>query len=112
MKTDKTTKHLNQYRQLGLTIAYYRKLRGMTQLQLAEAVNLSRTHISTLEAPNMQTSLSLEKLFDIADALHVPVKNLFELREKAGYSAEKYRLVQAAFFMLKTRSPYASTPII
>ncbi|HIS32804.1 MAG TPA: helix-turn-helix transcriptional regulator [Candidatus Limivivens intestinipullorum] len=81
MKTDKTTKHLNQYRQLGLTIAYYRKLRGMTQLQLAEAVNLSRTHISTLEAPNMQTSLSLEKLFDIADALHVPVKNLFELRE-------------------------------
>lgn len=81
VKTDKTTKHLNQYRQLGLTIAYYRKLRGMTQLQLAEAVNLSRTHISTLEAPNMQTSLSLEKLFDIADALHVPVKNLFELRE-------------------------------
>lgn len=80
-KNDKNSKHLNRYRELGLTIAYYRKLRGMTQLQLAETVNLSRTHISTLEAPNMPTSLSLEKPFDIADALNVPVKNLFDFRE-------------------------------
>ncbi len=67
-------KRINQYRQLGLTIAYYRKLRGITQLQLAESVNLSRTHISTLEAPNMPTSISLDKLMDIADALDVPIK--------------------------------------
>lgn len=80
-KTEKTSRHLTRYRELGLTIAYYRKLRGMTQLQLAETVNLSRTHISTLEAPNMPTSLSLEKLFDIADALNVPVKSLFDFRE-------------------------------
>ena len=66
-------KRQNQYRQLGLTIAYYRKLRGLTQLELAERVNLSRTHISTLEAPNMPTSISLDKLFDIADILEVPV---------------------------------------
>ncbi|HIR76771.1 MAG TPA: transcriptional regulator, partial [Candidatus Choladousia intestinipullorum] len=38
-----TEKRANQYRQLGLTIAYYRKLRGLTQLQLAEYANLSRT---------------------------------------------------------------------
>ena len=71
-------KRQNQYRQLGLTIAYYRKLRG---LELAEQVNLSRTHISTLEAPNMPTSISLDKLFDIADILEVPVKCFFEFRE-------------------------------
>lgn len=74
-------KRQNQYRQLGLTIAYYRKLRGLTQLELAECVNLSRTHISTLEAPNMPTSISLDKLFDIADILEVPVKCFFEFRE-------------------------------
>lgn len=74
-------KRQNQYRQLGLTIAYYRKLRGLTQLELAERVNLSRTHISTLEAPNMPTSISLDKLFDIADILEVPVKCFFEFRE-------------------------------
>ena len=68
---------------LGLTIAYYRKLHGITQMQLAEDVNLSRTHISSIEAPNVRTSISLDKLFDIADALQVPVKLLFEFREEA-----------------------------
>ena len=76
-----TEKRKNQYRQLGLTIAYYRKLRGLTQMQLAEYANLSRTHISNLEAPNMPTSISLEKLFDISDILEVPIKCLFEFRE-------------------------------
>ena len=76
-----TEKRANQYRQLGLTIAYYRKLRGITQLQLAEYVNLSRTHISNLAAPNMPTSISLDKLFDISDILDVPMKNLFDFRE-------------------------------
>ena len=76
-----TEKRANQYRQLGLTIAYYRKLRGLTQIQLAEYTNLSRTHISNLEAPNMPTSISLEKLFDIADILDVPIGKLFEIRE-------------------------------
>lgn len=76
-----TEKRAKQYRQLGLTIAYYRKLRGITQIQLAEYVNLSRTHISNLEAPNMTTSISLAALFDIADVLDVPVGKLFEFRE-------------------------------
>lgn len=76
-----TEQRANQYRQLGLTIAYYRKLRGLTHLQLAEYTNLSRTHISNLEAPNMPTSISLESLFDIADILEVPIGKLFELRE-------------------------------
>ena len=71
---------LDQFKQLGLTIAYYRKLRGYTQQGLAEAAGLSRTHISNLEAPNMPTSISLEKLFDIADVLDVPVKNFFDFR--------------------------------
>ena len=76
-----TEQRINQYKQLGLTIAYYRKLKGITQQNLAEAVNLSRTHISNLEAPNMPTSISLEKLFDIADVLNVPVKNFFDFRD-------------------------------
>lgn len=76
-----TGKRANQYRQLGLTIAYYRKLRGLTQMQLAEYTNLSRTHISNLEAPNMPTSISLDTLFDISEVLDVPVSKLFEFRE-------------------------------
>ena len=37
-------KRKKQYRELGLMIAYYRKLRGITQIQLAEYINVSRTH--------------------------------------------------------------------
>ncbi len=55
-------KHELYYKQIGLNIAYYRKLRNLSQMALAEAVDLSRTHISNIEAPNMKTSISLESL--------------------------------------------------
>lgn len=74
-------KRMNEFRLLGLTIAYYRKLRGLTQAELAEATNLSRTHISNIEAPNGKTSISLNKLFDIAEVLEVLVKDLFDFRD-------------------------------
>lgn len=74
-------KRMNEFRLLGLTIAYYRKLRGLTQAELAEATNLSRSHISNIEAPNGKTSISLNKLFDIAEVLEVPVKDLFDFRD-------------------------------
>ena len=75
-------KYINKFRIIGLNIAYYRKLRGLTQLQLAELVNVSRTHISNIEAPNMPTSMSLEKLFDIADVLNIPPSYLLDDRSK------------------------------
>lgn len=74
-------KHQEKYIRLGLNIAYRRKLKGMTQLDLAEAVNISRTHISNIEAPNVPTSVSLETLFDIADALDVSVDVLFRFND-------------------------------
>lgn len=66
-----------QYRQLKLAISYFRKLQGMTQQELADAVHVSRTHISNIEAPEGKISISLDCLFDIADALDVPVMEFF-----------------------------------
>ncbi len=59
------------YRQIGLKIAYYRKLRGMTQEELAEKVNVSAAFIGHLEAPNIEKALSLDTLFTIAAVLNV-----------------------------------------
>ena len=73
-----SNERMNQLRMLGLTIAYYRKAKVMTQSQLAEAVHISRTHMSNIEAPNTRTSISLNLLFDIAEALEIPVKKLFD----------------------------------
>ena len=61
-----------QYRQIWLKIAYYRKLRGLTQEELAEQVGVTPAFIGRLEAPNISKALSLDTLFDIAAVLEVP----------------------------------------
>ena len=63
--------YAEQYRQIGLKIAYYQKLRGLTQEELAEQVGLTPAYIGHLEAPNISKALSLDTLFDIAVALDV-----------------------------------------
>ena len=64
--------HAERYRQIGLKIAYYRKLRGMTQEVLAEKVDRTPAFIGHIEAPNIDKGISLDTLFDIADVLNVP----------------------------------------
>ncbi len=76
------SKREQEYKMIGLNIAYYRKLKGLSQLKLAEAVSLSRTHISNIEAPNMPTAISLDTLMDIADALDVPARKLLDFHEE------------------------------
>lgn len=63
----------SEYRQLGLRIAYYRKLRGLTQEQLAEKVDRTPAFIGHVEAPNIKKAVSLDTLFQIATVLDVPV---------------------------------------
>ena len=74
------TRHENRYVQLGLNIAYFRKLKGLTQIQLAEVIGISRTHMSNIEAPGVEKSVSLDVLFNIADALGVEPGKLLEIR--------------------------------
>ena len=62
---------VNIYRQIGAKIAYYRKLTGITQEELANRVCLDRTVINRIENGKYNESLSLDTLLDIADALKV-----------------------------------------
>lgn len=64
-------KNRDRFINLGITISVLRKLRGMSQEQLAEKANISRSHLSAIEAPNMVRAFSLEALYDIADALKI-----------------------------------------
>lgn len=68
----------NKYKQLGLNIAYYRKQRDLSQIKLAELVNISRTHMSRIETADC--AVSLDVVFDICDALHISPDKLFEFR--------------------------------
>lgn len=67
-----------KYRQLGLNIAYFRKQQGMSQLELAELVNISRTHMSRIETADC--AVSLDVVFDICDVLKIEPKKLFDFR--------------------------------
>ena len=64
--------YTEKYRQIGLKIAYYRKLRGLTQEELAEKAGLTPAFVGHLEAPNISKALSLDTLFQIADILDIP----------------------------------------
>lgn len=68
-----------KYKCLGLNIAYYRKERGFSQSDLAEHVNISRTHMSRIETADC--AVSLDVVFDICDVLHVTPARLFDFRE-------------------------------
>ena len=71
--------HFDEYRKLGLNISYYRKEMGLSQMQLAEIIDISRTHMSRVE--NNDCAVSLNVIFSIAKALEIPVSKLFDFRD-------------------------------
>ena len=52
------TTYAEQYRQICLKIAYYRRLRGLTQEELAERIDRSPAYVGHIEAPNIIKAVS------------------------------------------------------
>lgn len=74
-------KELNKL--VGKNIKKYRLLYNqnnckMTQEQLAEAINVSTTLISSLESEKSNKGISIDNLYKIATVLNVPINNFFE----------------------------------
>lgn len=76
MSNDVGFKNRDRFIQLGIAIAALRKMRGMSQEQLADKANISRSHLSSIEAPNIIRPFSLEVFFNIADALEIEPSDL------------------------------------
>ena len=62
--------------QLGIAISTLRRIRGLSQEQLAEKAGISRTQLSYIEAPNLAYNFTVDVLFNIADALEVSPEQL------------------------------------
>lgn len=73
---DKT--YLDEYQSLGLNIALYRKKNYLTQMQLAELLDIDRSHVSAIELGNVGVSLDL--IFKFCDKLNVSPSDLFNFR--------------------------------
>lgn len=69
-------KYHNELKRLGLKIAYYRKLNGFSQEELAEKADISRTHMSRIETA--QCTPSLITLINISTQLNISLKDLFD----------------------------------
>ncbi len=51
-------------------------MRGFSQEQLAKKANVSRSHLSSIEAPGIARPFSLEVFLNIADALEIDPADL------------------------------------
>lgn len=71
---DKT--FIQKYRLFGANVAYFRKLRGMTQEDLAERSGIDRSTVSKIEIA--YTGITLDIVFKIAQTLDVDTAKLFE----------------------------------
>ena len=67
------------YEKFGLNVVYYRKREKLTQLQLAELVDIDRSHISAIELGKV--GVSFDVIFKLCEVLKVTPKELFDFRE-------------------------------
>jgi transcriptional regulator with XRE-family HTH domain len=65
------------YKEIGRRIAFFRNLRGLSQEELAAKIDISASHLSKIEAPNIQISFSFDMLLLIAEGLDIDVAALF-----------------------------------
>lgn len=72
-------KYFDTWLAIGLNILHYRKEQGLTQEKLAEKAHVSTNYIQRIETAT--SSCALNKLIDIAEALNIPLKKLFEFRD-------------------------------
>ncbi|MBQ4042724.1 MAG: helix-turn-helix transcriptional regulator [Clostridia bacterium] len=74
---DKT--YQTDYKKLGLNISYYRKSRGYTQMELAELLEIDRSHMSAIELATV--GVSLDVILKLCRVLDVKPAALFDFRD-------------------------------
>ena len=70
------------YKIIRHNIKKYRVLKGMTQAQLAEKVDLTHDYIRQIESDKVANTFSVQTLYDISIALDIELKLLFEKEEE------------------------------
>lgn len=81
-KTTVSNKKDFVYLMIGAKIAYYRTLRQMTQTDLANKVNLSRSSLGRIERGKYNRGVPISTLLDIAEGLHIELSSLVTFSEE------------------------------
>ena len=67
---------MDRRKKLGAKVVYFRKLKAITQKELAEQVGVSRQYLSRLE--HGQCECSLEMIYNLAGLLNVEPEELIK----------------------------------
>ena len=73
------------YKQIGNKVAYYRKMRNLTQDELADRVNISVSSISKLDRGKYNNNIPLSMLIMIAEGLRIDVSMLVTFDERENF---------------------------
>ena len=66
------------YEKFGLNVVYYRKRKRLTQMKLAELVEIDRSHISAIELGNV--GVSFDVVFRLCEVLEITPKEFFDTK--------------------------------
>lgn len=77
----------------GQNLKKYRKSRGYTQIQFAEALDVDQKHISFIESGYSFPSAGL--MTKMAEILKIPPKNLFDFENPPSVESMKENIIQA-----------------
>jgi len=110
----KLTHSKNKGARIGEVLRYWRRLKRISQLELALAVDVSSKHLSFVETGKAQPSRAL--ILRLADSLRLPFRQRNALLNVAGYSAEfneepfdvmeKGIIYEALYRILSKHEPY------
>ncbi len=69
-------KFYEKYRNLGISITYFRRMQGLTQQTVADRMDISYETMSRIE--NANTGMSMDTLYELSEALKIPLSELFK----------------------------------
>lgn len=72
---------INIYSVIRHNIRKYRKLKNITQAELAEKSNLTHDYIRQIESDKVANTFSVQTLYDICVALDIDPGKLFEISD-------------------------------
>ena len=84
---------LEEINKIGLRISYFRRVRNMTQAELAEKVSINKHYLSHIESGSANKALSLPVLIRIARVLGVKLSVLVDLDDWTSDSENSSKVV-------------------
>ena len=70
---------VNIYEQVAMNIKKYRRMAGMTQAELAEAIGVSHEFVRRIESKKGKKTFSFQTIWNISKALNVSLDKLAEI---------------------------------